>query len=86
MNYEMKACGVVIKDPLQGPNFQFFIPIYRKSLLDNCMLCFLIHVLGKLICCPREFDNLILVVTVSIDKANKKLRICVLHVMWWLAF
>jgi len=37
VNYEMKACGIVIKDPLQGPNFQFLKPIYRKSLLHNCM-------------------------------------------------
>ena len=39
-------------------------------------------VVGKLICCPREFDYLMLVVFVSMNKNNKTLHMAVLNVMW----
>ena len=39
-------------------------------------------VVGKLICFPREFDYLMLVVFVSINKNNKTLHMAVLNVMW----
>ena len=36
---------------------------------------------GELICCPAEFDYLILVVSVSITDHNKTWHLCVLHVL-----
>jgi len=53
-----------------------------KAFLHNCMYLFsVIHVLGKLICCPGEFDYLKLVVSVWVNEHKKTWHLGVLHVL-----
>jgi len=78
----MKACSIIIKGPLQGPNLLFLDTYLQEVVTSQLYVVFcVLPVLGKLICCPREFYYLILVVCVSINKNNKMWHKLVLHVV-----
>jgi len=70
----MKVCGIIIKRPFQKPNLLFFDTYLQEVDTSQLYVVFtVLPVLRKLICCPREFYYVILLVGMSIKKNNETL-------------
>jgi hypothetical protein len=65
----MKVCGFIIKRPFSETQLTIFDTYLQEVVTSQLYVVFtVLPVLRKLICCPREFYYLILLVGVSFKK------------------
>jgi hypothetical protein len=82
VNYEMKVCEIIIKWPFQGPNLVCVDTYLQELVTSKLYVVFsVLPGLSILICRPRKFDYLIMVVCMSINENNKTWLILVSYVM-----